>query len=106
MHTVAHVHEMKAEIEDGLEFMQRLENHWQVQVVSLGHLPGSFHPIPSSSVEDLWTEVTGCNSVLGKLLLWKVFLSHHSVPWEPHSSQHLPMFAGDPSIGLGLKHLV
>ncbi|XP_036862663.2 tetratricopeptide repeat protein 38 isoform X2 [Manis javanica] len=29
VHTIAHVHEMKAEIKDGLEFMQRSEAHWK-----------------------------------------------------------------------------
>ncbi|XP_053440852.1 tetratricopeptide repeat protein 38 isoform X2 [Nycticebus coucang] len=29
VHTIAHVHEMKAEIKDGVEFMQRSENHWK-----------------------------------------------------------------------------
>ncbi|XP_039719107.1 tetratricopeptide repeat protein 38 [Pteropus medius] len=29
VHTVAHVHEMKAEIRHGLEFMQRSETHWK-----------------------------------------------------------------------------
>lgn len=31
MHTIAHIHEMKAEIKDGLEFMQRSETHWKVR---------------------------------------------------------------------------
>uniref|UniRef100_A0A8P0T272 Tetratricopeptide repeat protein 38 n=1 Tax=Canis lupus familiaris TaxID=9615 RepID=A0A8P0T272_CANLF len=30
VHTIAHIHEMKAEIKDGLEFMQRSETHWKV----------------------------------------------------------------------------
>ncbi|XP_045408739.1 tetratricopeptide repeat protein 38 isoform X5 [Lemur catta] len=29
VHTVAHIHEMKAELKEGLEFMQRSENHWK-----------------------------------------------------------------------------
>ncbi|XP_025255653.1 tetratricopeptide repeat protein 38 isoform X2 [Theropithecus gelada] len=29
VHTVAHIHEMKAEIKDGLEFMQHSETHWK-----------------------------------------------------------------------------
>lgn len=29
VHTVAHIHEMKAEIKDGLEFMQHSEGHWK-----------------------------------------------------------------------------
>uniref|UniRef100_A0A673UAC6 Tetratricopeptide repeat protein 38 n=1 Tax=Suricata suricatta TaxID=37032 RepID=A0A673UAC6_SURSU len=29
VHTVAHIHEMKAEIQDGLEFMQQSEAHWK-----------------------------------------------------------------------------
>uniref|UniRef100_A0A8P0S6U0 Tetratricopeptide repeat protein 38 n=1 Tax=Canis lupus familiaris TaxID=9615 RepID=A0A8P0S6U0_CANLF len=29
VHTIAHIHEMKAEIKDGLEFMQRSETHWK-----------------------------------------------------------------------------
>nr|XP_008532263.1 PREDICTED: tetratricopeptide repeat protein 38 isoform X2 [Equus przewalskii] len=29
VHTVAHIHEMKAEIKDGLEFMQHSEAHWK-----------------------------------------------------------------------------
>ncbi|XP_021039273.1 tetratricopeptide repeat protein 38 [Mus caroli] len=29
VHTVAHVHEMRAEIKDGLEFMQQSEGHWK-----------------------------------------------------------------------------
>lgn len=29
VHTVAHIHEMRAEIKDGLEFMQRSEGHWK-----------------------------------------------------------------------------
>ncbi|XP_011839438.1 PREDICTED: tetratricopeptide repeat protein 38 isoform X2 [Mandrillus leucophaeus] len=29
VHTMAHIHEMKAEIEDGLEFMQHSETHWK-----------------------------------------------------------------------------
>ncbi|XP_004478047.1 tetratricopeptide repeat protein 38 isoform X2 [Dasypus novemcinctus] len=29
VHTVAHIHEMKAEIEEGLEFMQRSEGNWK-----------------------------------------------------------------------------
>ncbi|XP_006866892.1 PREDICTED: tetratricopeptide repeat protein 38 [Chrysochloris asiatica] len=29
VHTVAHIHEMKAEIKDGLEFMQRSETNWK-----------------------------------------------------------------------------
>ncbi|XP_075863029.1 tetratricopeptide repeat protein 38 isoform X4 [Microcebus murinus] len=29
VHTIAHVHEMKAEVKEGLEFMQRSENHWK-----------------------------------------------------------------------------
>uniref|UniRef100_A0A671ELI3 Tetratricopeptide repeat protein 38 n=1 Tax=Rhinolophus ferrumequinum TaxID=59479 RepID=A0A671ELI3_RHIFE len=29
VHTVAHIHEMKAEIREGLEFMQRSETHWK-----------------------------------------------------------------------------
>lgn len=34
MHTVAHIHEMKAEIKDGLEFMQHSEGHWKVGMES------------------------------------------------------------------------
>ncbi|KAG8517956.1 Tetratricopeptide repeat protein 38, partial [Galemys pyrenaicus] len=30
-HTVAHIHEMKAEVQDGLQFMQRSEAHWKVR---------------------------------------------------------------------------
>ncbi|XP_025782294.1 tetratricopeptide repeat protein 38 [Puma concolor] len=29
VHTIAHIHEMKAEIKDGLEFMQHSETHWK-----------------------------------------------------------------------------
>ncbi|XP_007453966.1 PREDICTED: tetratricopeptide repeat protein 38 isoform X2 [Lipotes vexillifer] len=29
VHTIAHIHEMKAEVQDGLEFMQRSETHWK-----------------------------------------------------------------------------
>ncbi|KAF6122382.1 tetratricopeptide repeat domain 38 [Phyllostomus discolor] len=29
VHTVAHVHEMRAEVKDGLDFMQRSEAHWK-----------------------------------------------------------------------------
>lgn len=29
VHTVAHIHEMRAEVKDGLEFMQRTEGHWK-----------------------------------------------------------------------------
>ncbi|XP_036093570.1 tetratricopeptide repeat protein 38 isoform X4 [Rousettus aegyptiacus] len=29
VHTVAHIHEMKAEVRQGLEFMQRSETHWK-----------------------------------------------------------------------------
>ncbi|KAK7803568.1 hypothetical protein U0070_004204, partial [Myodes glareolus] len=29
VHTVAHVHEMRAEVKDGLEFMQHTEGHWK-----------------------------------------------------------------------------
>ncbi|XP_028346525.1 tetratricopeptide repeat protein 38 isoform X3 [Physeter macrocephalus] len=29
-HTIAHIHEMKAEVRDGLEFMQRSETHWKI----------------------------------------------------------------------------
>lgn len=46
MHTIAHVHEMKAEIKDGLEFMQRSEAHWKVRLLPRGHLPGKFYPSP------------------------------------------------------------
>uniref|UniRef100_A0A8D0N870 Tetratricopeptide repeat protein 38 n=1 Tax=Sus scrofa TaxID=9823 RepID=A0A8D0N870_PIG len=29
VHTIAHIHEMKAEVQDGLEFMQHSETHWK-----------------------------------------------------------------------------
>ncbi|XP_060044784.1 tetratricopeptide repeat protein 38 isoform X2 [Erinaceus europaeus] len=29
VHTIAHIHEMKAEVQDGLDFMQRSEPHWK-----------------------------------------------------------------------------
>nr|XP_015847110.1 tetratricopeptide repeat protein 38-like [Peromyscus maniculatus bairdii] len=29
VHTVAHVHEMRAEIKDGMEFMKNTEGHWK-----------------------------------------------------------------------------
>ncbi|XP_054438479.1 tetratricopeptide repeat protein 38 [Pteronotus mesoamericanus] len=29
VHTVAHIHEMRAEVKDGLDFMQRSETHWK-----------------------------------------------------------------------------
>lgn len=31
VHTIAHIHEMKAEVRDGLDFMQRSEAHWKVR---------------------------------------------------------------------------
>lgn len=34
VHTVAHIHEMRAEVKDGLEFMQHTEGHWKVGVES------------------------------------------------------------------------
>ena len=34
MHTVAHIHEMKAEVREGLEFMQHSEAHWKVRCSS------------------------------------------------------------------------
>uniref|UniRef100_A0AC11APR3 Tetratricopeptide repeat domain 38 n=1 Tax=Ovis aries TaxID=9940 RepID=A0AC11APR3_SHEEP len=30
VHTVAHIHEMKAEVQEGLEFMQHSEAHWKI----------------------------------------------------------------------------
>ncbi|XP_051016111.1 tetratricopeptide repeat protein 38-like [Acomys russatus] len=29
VHTMAHIHEMRAEVKDGMEFMQRTEGHWK-----------------------------------------------------------------------------
>lgn len=42
MHTVAHIHEMRAEVQEGLEFMQHSEAHWKVWFLSI-HLPGKFY---------------------------------------------------------------
>lgn len=46
VHTVAHIHEMKAEIRRGLDFMQRSETHWKVRVSSMvAGQENSVHPL-------------------------------------------------------------
>jgi hypothetical protein len=35
VHTIAHIHEMRAEVKDGLEFMKCSEAHWKVWFLSM-----------------------------------------------------------------------
>lgn len=92
VHTVAHIHEMKAEVKAGLDFMQSSEAHWKVHV-GPGSPPWA---IPSPSSRASWTEDTGQlgrgNSCLGGV----------SVQPQCPLGQCL---AGDSRVGPGLRHL-
>lgn len=46
MHTMAHIHEMRAEVQQGLEFMQHSEAHWKVWFSPPGHLHGELRRCP------------------------------------------------------------
>lgn len=76
---------MKAEVQDGLEFMQRSETHWKVRVLPV-HLPGKFCLFPQLKLR-LNGQITGSSLVLRKLKFrLETLLSGHRVPWEPHGS--------------------
>lgn len=76
VHTVAHIHEMKAEVKAGLDFMQRSEAHWKVRVAAVT-CPGG--PSPSS-----WVGHRGQRLRVqrghGELVFGAAFLSSHSAP--------------------------
>ncbi|XP_051016106.1 tetratricopeptide repeat protein 38-like [Acomys russatus] len=38
VHTMAHIHEMRAEVKDGMEFMQRTEGHWKDSNMLASHI--------------------------------------------------------------------
>lgn len=90
VHTIAHIHEMRAEVRDGLQFMQRSEMHWKVRVGSVGPCPeNSVCPRERRGLRDGSYRVQACaweTPALGGSLS-----SPHG-PWEPHASQHLPVF--------------
>lgn len=95
VHTVAHVHEMRAEVRDGLDFMQRSEAHWKVRVRLLGHPPGTPHPSPGAQPRPadsrFGEQLSGGEPVFGEAFLWS-----HSIPCEPPPPCPSQCCAGDP----------
>lgn len=98
MHTVAHIHEMKAEIRDGLEFMQRSETHWKVWFLSMGHLPGKFHPSPRVKPRLSGQKLWGVAAFWGSSCSGRCFCQ----PQCPQGATHLPTPASVLQVILGL----
>ncbi|XP_068416466.1 tetratricopeptide repeat protein 38 isoform X2 [Eschrichtius robustus] len=82
VHTIAHIHEMKAEVQDGLEFMQRSETHWKI--------------LPSLRVSGAMLDVVDSCSMLYRLQMegvsvgerWQDVLS----VTQKHSRDHILLF--------------
>lgn len=107
MHTIAHIHEMKAEIKDGLEFMQRSETHWKVRSCPrVICLENSVYPLElSRGFMDCSFRVQ-LTSGKTRVLLREVSVNPQyplGATWLPQTCQCL---AGDSRIGFGLGHLV
>lgn len=86
VHTIAHVHEMRAEVREGLDFMQHSEAHWKVRVRPLGHPPGT--PRPSPRVKQRRSDSCCREQLSGREPVFgEVFLCSHSVPTAQHSPQ-------------------
>lgn len=97
VHTIAHIHEMKAEIKDGLDFMQRSETHWKVRVTCLG---SSVCPLRA-----LWMR-SQVQLSCGVLVFLETFPSSQ-FPLGSHAPPHTcQCSACDSRIGPGLRHLV
>lgn len=73
VHTVAHIHEMKAEVKAGLDFMQRSEAHWKVGIGPRSPARAIPSPHPELS-QASWTEVT-VQLGRGELVFGEAFLS-------------------------------
>ena len=92
MHTIAHIHEMKAEVQDGLEFMQRSETHWKVRFSSV-HLPGKFCLFPQVKPGiNGWSYKAWLSSGENSSSTWRHFCQATESPGDPMASQHLLMF--------------
>lgn len=93
VHTVAHIHEMKAEVKAGLDFLQRSEAHWKVGV-------GPRSParaIPSPRAEPgIVDRSDGCRLVA----VTRVWGGVSVQPQCPLGQ----CLAGDSRVGPGLRH--
>ncbi|XP_055251386.1 tetratricopeptide repeat protein 38 isoform X3 [Moschus berezovskii] len=82
VHTIAHIHEMKAEVQEGLEFMQHSEAHWKI--------------LPSLQASGAMLDVVDSCSMLYRLQMegvsvgerWQDVLS----VTQKHSRDHILLF--------------
>ncbi|XP_062931035.1 tetratricopeptide repeat protein 38 isoform X2 [Cynocephalus volans] len=95
VHTIAHIHEMKAEIKDGLEFMQHSETHWKGEYEAALTIYDK-HIIPSLQASGAMLDVVdGCS------MLYRLHMEGVSVGprWQDvlrvtqkHSRDHILLF--------------
>uniref|UniRef100_A0A8D1TIL4 Tetratricopeptide repeat protein 38 n=1 Tax=Sus scrofa TaxID=9823 RepID=A0A8D1TIL4_PIG len=95
VHTIAHIHEMKAEVQDGLEFMQRSETHWKGEPEAALTMYDD-HILPSLRASGAMLDVVDSCSMLYRLQMEGVSVGER---WQDvlavtrkHSRDHILLF--------------
>uniref|UniRef100_A0A8D1UP22 Tetratricopeptide repeat protein 38 n=1 Tax=Sus scrofa TaxID=9823 RepID=A0A8D1UP22_PIG len=95
VHTIAHIHEMKAEVQDGLEFMQRSETHWKGEPEAALTMFDD-HILPSLRASGAMLDVVDSCSMLYRLQMEGVSVGER---WQDvlavtrkHSRDHILLF--------------
>uniref|UniRef100_A0A8P0NVV9 Tetratricopeptide repeat protein 38 n=1 Tax=Canis lupus familiaris TaxID=9615 RepID=A0A8P0NVV9_CANLF len=95
VHTIAHIHEMKAEIKDGLEFMQRSETHWKGEYEAALTIYDN-HVLPSLKASGTMLDVVDSCSMLYRLQMEGVSVGERWQDILPvtqkHSRDHILLF--------------
>uniref|UniRef100_A0A8D1IWL3 Tetratricopeptide repeat protein 38 n=1 Tax=Sus scrofa TaxID=9823 RepID=A0A8D1IWL3_PIG len=95
VHTIAHIHEMKAEVQDGLEFMQHSETHWKGEPEAALTMFDD-HILPSLRASGAMLDVVDSCSMLYRLQMEGVSVGER---WQDvlavtrkHSRDHILLF--------------
>ncbi|XP_059043266.1 tetratricopeptide repeat protein 38 isoform X2 [Mustela lutreola] len=95
VHTIAHIHEMKAEIKDGVEFMQSSEAHWKGEYEAALTIYDN-HVFPSLKASGAMLDVVDSCSMLYRLQMEGVSVGERWQEVLPitqkHSRDHILLF--------------